>query len=256
MGNPTERGDITQDTPFQSQLMDRDALCRWVLRRLGAPVWKVEFTKEHVNDAIEEAIRWFAAKKGAFRVGMLTIQPGIVSYNLGNEVDTVLDVAFSAPESDLSLIFSPFLILDEKVPYDVFAAPQSVGLYSSYLQTLQYIETAKRILGAELDWEQRGRCLYVSPTPRQMARAIIEFKSSIFKIETLPERDHYLIRRYALAFAMIDLGMVRAKYSSFPGAQGDMQLNGESLIQQGNDMLEKLNEEIMLSGYPMKFSTG
>ena len=236
--------------------MDREALERWILRRLGAPLWKIELTKEHITDAVEEAVRWFAAKKGAFRLGIITIQPGIVEYNLSNEVDIVLDVHFSSPESDLSLIFSPFLILDEKVPYDVFAAPQSVGLYSSYVQTLQYIEQAKRVLGAELDWEQRGRCLGVSPTPRQTAKAIIEFKSSVFKIDTLPERDHYLIRQYALAFAMIDMGTVRSKYQGFPGAQGDTQLNGDALIQRGTEMLEKLNEEIMLSGYPMKFSTG
>jgi hypothetical protein len=256
MGNPTNVGDITQEQPFQSQLMDKDALCRWVLRRLGAPLWKVELTAEHIKDAIEEACRWFAAKKGAFRVGIVTIQPGVVEYNMSNEVDVVLDVHFTSPESDLSLIFSPFLILDEKVPYDVFAAPQSIGLYSSYVQTLQYIEQAKRVLSAELDWEQRGRCLWVSPTPRQTANAIIEFKSSVFKIETLPERDHYLIRQYALAFALIDLGSVRSKYQGFPGAQGDTQLNGEALIQRGTDMLEKLNEEIILSGYPMKFTTG
>ena len=137
--------------------MDVDALKRWVLRRLGAPIWKIEFTPEHVDDSVEEAIRWFAAKKGAYRLGILTIQPGVVEYTLSNEVDVVLDVHFSSPESDLSLIFSPFLILDEKVPYDVFAAPQSVGLYSSYVQTLQYIETAKRVLSAELDWEWAGR---------------------------------------------------------------------------------------------------
>lgn len=236
--------------------MDVDALKRWVLRRLGAPIWKIEFTPEHVADAVEEAIRWFAAKKGAYRLGILTIQPGVVEYTLSNEVDIVLDVHFSAPESDLSLIFSPFLILDEKVPYDVFAAPQSVGLYSSYVQTLQYIDTAKRVLSAELDWEQRGRCLGVSPTPRQTAKAIIEFKSSVFKIETLPERDHYLIRQYALGFAMIDLGMIRGKYQGFPGAQGDMSLNADRLIDTGKEMLEKLNEEIILAGYPMKFSTG
>ena len=256
MGDPTNVGDVVQDTPFMSQLMDKEALCRWVLRRLGAPIWKVEFTADHVKDAIEEATRWFAAKKGAFRVGVMIIQPGIVEYPLNNAVDIVLDVHFSAPESDLSLIFSPFLILDEKVPYDVFAAPQSIGLYSSYVQTLQYIEQAKRVLSADLGWEQRGRCLGITPTPRQTAKAIVEFKSSIFKIEDLPERDHYLIRQYALAFAMIDLGMIRSKYSSFPGAQGDMQLNGDALIQRGTDMLEKLNEEIILAGYPMLFTTG
>lgn len=256
MGNPTSAGDLSSKGPFQSQQFDRVGFQDWILRRLGAPIWKVELTCEHVDEAIDEAIRWFAAKKGAFKFGEIQIQPGIVEYQLANEVDIVLDVAFTAPQSDLSLIFSPFLILDEKVPYDVFAAPQSIGLYSSYTQTLQYIETAKRILGAELDWEQRGRCLFISPTPRQAAKAILEVKSSVFNYNELPERDAYLIREYAKAHAMRDLGFIRSKYGSFPGAQGDMSLNGDRLIDTANELIEKLNEEIILTGYPMKWSTG
>ena len=256
MGNPTNAGNLLGSGPFQSKLFDLDTFTDWILRRLGAPFFKVELTCEHIHEAIEEAIRWFAAKKGAFKFGEIQIQPGRVEYQLADEVDIVLDVAFSAPQSDISLIFSPYLLLDEKVPYDVFAAPQSIGLYSSYVQTLQYIETAKRILGAELDWEQRGRCLFVSPTPKQALKAILEVKSSKFNYNELPERDAYLIRQYALAWAMRDLGMVRGKFSSFPGAQGDQTLNADYLLTEAKDMFEKLNEEIMLSGYPMKFTTG
>lgn len=256
MGSTSEVGTLTSEGPFKSQQFDRDGFQDWILRRLGAPIWKVELTCDHIDEAIDEAIRWFAAKKGVFKFGEIQIQPGVVQYQLADEVDIVIDVAFAAPESDISLIFSPFLILDEKVPYDVFAAPQSIGLYSSYTQTLQYIEQAKRILGAELDWEQRGRCLFVSPTPRQAAKAVLEVKSSKFNYNELPERDAYLIREYAKAHAMRDLGFIRTKYSSFPGAQGDMSLNGERLIDTANELIEKLNEEIMLTGYPMKFSTG
>jgi hypothetical protein len=241
---------------FQSQLMDRDALGQWLLRKLGAPVWCVELTQDMIEDAIDDAIRWFAAKKGAFRWSWFDVLNGQVAYPLPSEVDLVIDLAFESPQSDISLIFSPFLMLDEKVPYDVFAAPQSMGIYSSYVQTLQYIETAKRVLGAELDWEQRDRCLYVSPTPRQNFKAIYEYKTSVFNINQLPERDHVLIKQYALAQAMITLGLIRSKFGGFPGAQGDQSLNGDRLIDMGNERIEKLDEEIMLSGYPMGFCTG
>lgn len=244
------------DLPFASQVMDKEELGRWILRRLGAPLWKVELTQDHLNDSIESAVRWFAAKKGVYKLGALSIVSGKVAYTLAPEVDVVLDVIFEAPESDISLIFSPFLLLDEKVPYDVFAAPQSIGLYSSYTQVLQYIETAKRVLSAEMDWEQRGRDLYISPTPKQARRAIVEFKSSVFNLDELSERDHDLVKRYALALAMRDLSLIRGKYNSFPGAQGDQTLNFDLLMTESKEMLEKLNEEIILSGYPMRFSVG
>jgi len=239
-----------------TKLMDEAALGQWILRRLGAPVWCVELTQDHINDAIKSAVDWFTAKKGAFKLGHFTLVSGQPMYCLPDEVEIILDLFFPAPESDISLIFSPYLLLDEKVPYDVFAAPQSVGLYSSYTHTLQYIETAKRVLSAEMDWEQRGRQVWITPVPKQVGKCIYEYKSCVFNIQQLPYRDHYLIKNYALAVAMRDLALIRGKFASFPTAQGDQSLNGDVLLSEANAMLEKLNEEIMLTGYPMKFTTG
>lgn len=240
---------------FNSQLLDHAALSQWILRKLGAPVFCVELTQDQLNDCLDDAVRWFAAKKGLWKFAGLNIVNGQVAYPLPDEVDIVIDFCIEAPQSDLSLIFSPFLLLDEKVPYDVFAAPQSIGIYSNYVQTLQYIETAKRVLGAEVDWEQRGRCLYVSPTPKANKRAIYEYKTSVFNLTQLSERDHDLVKRYALAEAMILLGLIRTKFT-FPGAQGDQSMNGDRLIDMGTTLRDKLDEEIMLSAYPMKFATG
>ena len=87
-------------------------------------------------------------------------------------------------------------------------------------------------------------------------KAIYEYKTSVFNIDQLPERDHYMLKRYALANAMVTLGLIRGKYGGFPGAQGDQSLNGDRLVDLGNERIEKLDEEIMLSGYPMGFTTG
>lgn len=241
---------------FNSQLMDREAMSKWLLRRLGAPIFCVELTQEHLDDAIEDAVRWFAAKKGLFKFGSLQAASGRPDYPLPDEVDVVLNVAFTASASDLSLLVSPYLMLDEKIPYDVFAAPQSVGLYSSYTQTLQYIETAKRIMNADTSWEQHGRCLLLMPTPKRDGTVIYEYKTSVFSIDQLGERDHYLIKRYALAQAMMDLGLIRGKFNAFPTAQGEQTLNGDKLVEEAREMFEKLNEEIMLSAMPMGFLTG
>lgn len=240
-------------------LMNAEALYKWILRRLGAPLTKVELTGCHLEDNIEDARRWLSAKKGIRKQAVITINSGQVEYNLDDldpEIDTVLDIAFPTNPLDLSLIFAPFTMIDDKVPYDVFAAPGSAGVYSTFTQTIQYTEMAKRVLSVEQDWRQEGRLLYLFPVPHYQSAAIIWFKSSKVVIEQLSERDHELLKRYALALAMRDLGFVRSKYDSYPTAQGTVTLNGDRLLDAANEALEKLNEEIADSGMPMPFIVG
>ena len=142
-----------------NSLMNEAQLQQWILRRLGAPFWKVELTGDHLDDAVEQARRWFSAKKGVIRQRGMFFFPNIVEYKLPDDVNLVLDVSFPVSPMDISLVFSPYILQDEKVPYDVFAAPSAVGIYSSYTQTIQYVEMAKRILNAEPDWRQDGRNL-------------------------------------------------------------------------------------------------
>ena len=241
-------------------LMDEAALSQWILRRLGGGVLKVELCQAHVDDAIADGKRWFTAKKGAKEILFIEAQPSVVEYELPDRVDTIIDVSFMQAKMDLSLIFSPFTLLEEKIPYDVFASGGSGGLYSSYVQSMQYIEMAKRILSAELEWRQERtnekNLLYIAPPPARTMQMAIEAKCSCFNIQQLSERDHDLIKRYSFAFAMRDLGEMRSKFSEYPGAQGSTNLNGDALLQRSTELMEKLEVEIFASAGPMGFLTG
>lgn len=242
---------------MSNQLMDEAALKAWILRRLGAPFLKVELCEENLVDAVESARRWFTAKKGVKAFAIMAVNAGQTEYPLPDIVDTVIDVVPQLQRLDISLVFSPFTLIDDKVPYDVFAAGgASGGLYSSFTQTLQYVETAKRILGAEPDWRQEGRMLHIFPIPRHQSSMRVEFKSSQVTIEQLSESDHDKVKRYALAKAKEDLATVRSKYDSFPTAQGSATLNWQKIADEASSEIEKLNEEIALSGYPMGFLSG
>jgi hypothetical protein len=241
-------------------LLNDEELFQWILRRLGGPIWKVELCKEHVEDAIEWAKRWFAAKKGVKALFTTEVLPNVNCYDLEKisacKIDTVLDVAFAQSKLDLSLIFSPFTLLEEKIPYDVFASGGSAGLYSSYVQSLGYIEVAKRILSAELEWFQEGQTLYVSPIPSNARTIVITAKVNEVVLEQLTERDHDLVKRYALAKAREDIAFIRGKYGDFPGAQGSATLNWAEILEASRTEIEKLEEEIMGSAYPIGFITG
>lgn len=239
-----------------NDLMTADEIQQWILRRLGAPFWKVELTSDHLTDAVETARRWFSAKKGVRRQEPMKFYASLPEYTLPDEVDTVLDVVFPANPMDISMVFSPYLMGDEKVPYDVFAAGNSGGLYSTYTQTLQYVEMGKRILNAEQDWRQEGRSLFLFPVPKSNGELILEYKSHHFTVEQLNERDHDLVKRYALAAAKKDLAQVRSRYAEFHGAQGMIQLNAGQLAAEADKEMEALEREISLSGFPLGFVAG
>jgi hypothetical protein len=203
-------------------------------------------------------MRWFAAKKGVDRDLTMDLYAGQVEYKMPDDCDMVLDVAFQVSPLDISLIFAPYNIAqDEKVPYIVFSAGATGGLYSSLLQSLQYVEMAKRMINAERNWIYfpHKKILLLLPDPKGGGKVFIEYKSTCNTIEQLPERDHELVKRYALAWAKQDLGMIYSKYSTWPTAQGNVSLNGDTLMAQARYEFEKLEDEIYESAKPMAFFT-
>jgi hypothetical protein len=232
-------------------LLNEEELKGWILRRLGAPFLRVELDADHLNDIVEYAKHWFSAKKGIKKQLQINVVAGQVDYVLPDYVDTVLDVSFPVPPMDISLIFSPFILVDDKVPYDVFAAPSAVGVYSSFTQTLQFVEMAKRVLGAEPNWSQEGQTLYLWPIPKVNAGCIIDYKANIFEISSLDERDHDLVKRWALAQAKEDVARIRGKYDQYPSAQGSVRLDADKMKQEADQEKAKLEEEIYDSAFPL-----
>lgn len=237
-------------------LMTEAELKDWILRRLGAPFLKVELTQGHLDDIVEESLRWFSAKKGLVKLSLLTTQAGVTEYDLPHDADMILNVNFSLSPLDIAMVYEPYLLEGDSLPFDVFASPESGGLYSSLVQSLQYIETAKRVLGGEPEWRQIGRKLRIWPAPKQGSSVMLEYKSNHITLQDLSERDHDLIKRFALAQAKEDVARVRSKYDSYPTAQGSVSLDGDRLFDEAQREKEKLEEEIFDSAMPMAFITG
>lgn len=205
-----------------------------------------------------EAIRWFIAKKGVEKQLLLTLSTGTVRYPMPDDCDAVYDVAFQDSPLDISTIFSPGLLADEKVPYSVFAPPSSSagGLYSSFVQALQYTDMAKNIIGAEPNWQlfpyDNPKTLLILPNPVGVLTALVQYKSSnIGPIDQLPERDHDLIKRFALAWAKRDLGEIYSRYDTWPGAQGPVRVNGPQLLAEAKAEFDMLEKELAGSAMPI-----
>lgn len=242
--------------PDTSRLLNEEHLEDFILRELGAPQITVQLTQEDLEQAIDQSKRWFSAKKGAKKISAMTISSNVVEYKLAEEIDVVLDVVFPQTASDFSRLLDPLGLLDGAIPYNAFPAPATAGLFSTYVQALQYLEVAKRVTGAELEWMQEDRTLYIFPVPKSSGTIIIHYKANRFTIDQLSERDHDLVKRYALAWAKRKLGRVRSRHDQWPGAQGTSTGDGERLLEEAKEEFLGLEEEISQSAFPMGFVTG
>lgn len=254
--------------PMIGQRMDEDQLKVWILRRLGAPLLKIELTEEHLSDVVSMALHWYAAKKGFIRNYKQLLTPSITQYPLEPYVDVVTDVVFPLSTYDLTPLTSPWgwawpeenLGMPLNSVYRGFAAAgaSSGGVVSSFSQVLQYSDMARRVFNGDLEWRQEDRLLYILPYRQSVyyPSAIVYYTSTRFTLLDLNERDHDLVKRYALARAKLDLGRIRSKYDQYPTAQGSTGLDGATLIGEGQTEVDELNDEIGDSAMPIGFMTG
>ncbi len=236
--------------------MNEEQLKQYILLYLGAPQLKVELVQEDLDQAVEQAKRWFAAKKGVKKQFRIMVAANVTEYLLPPDVDTVLDVSFSSLPTDFARIIDPLGLLDASIPYNLFPAPKAGGLFSSYAEALYYIKIAKRVTGGEFEWRQDGKTLLLLPSPRETGTVIVDYKSNIGTIDQFSERDHDLIKRWAVAWSMEKLGTVRSKYDAALTAQGQTGLDGLRLKQEAMELMRGLDDEIAQSGFPMGFLVG
>lgn len=265
--------------PAQRELMDEAAIQLWILRYLGAPLVKVELTQAHLDDCIEDAKRWFTAKKGQKRILYFDVSPGVSEYTLPADVEVVLDVAFASVggQTATQVISAGFgagfggvdifggLVMGAggfSIAAYGFTYTAAPGPLSSWVQYLQYLEQFGRIFSSELDWSQEkiGDYVKIRLFPVQgypSGKLFVEYKSNMFTVSQLSERDHDLLKRFALVVAKERLGRVRSKYpGGYPTAQGTVDLDGATLLDEALTEKEKLEAEIFDSGFPMGFMLG
>jgi hypothetical protein len=237
------------------EVMNEEQLRDWILRRLGAPFWQVELTCDHINDAIEDARRWFVAKKGQIKNEKVDIAPSQTEYPLPDYMEVVVDVASSHVVSVLTPIADEFgfnqIIVGPGYEWHSYKY-----FLSDLYQRLQYLEVGKQVLDANLEWRVEDRTLIILPKKTVGGPIIIFYKTNQVTIEQLGERDHDLVKRFALMRSKEMLGRIRSRYDSYDTATGAKSLDGPALLDEARMEEERLQEEISQSGYPMLFQTG
>lgn len=246
------------DPLTQPQVID------WLKRAVGGGVVVLELCKEHFEDSFSDALRWYIGRKGIKRRAIQTFTPGFQEYTMPDDTDEVLEVWFAGVQIDIIAAVNPFAFIDiDQLPvaYQSITGVPGGSFYGTFHQILAHAETARRIIGSEPAWEffKDTNILHIVPRNQRTGTAIVRYISTTLITEdpkaplTSPTNDfrrlrYYhrdLILRYALAQVKNRLGRVRSKYTDgMPAAGGSKTLDGDTLLGEAQNEIEKLDEEL------------
>lgn len=215
----------------------------------------VELSDQQIDQIINMTRRWWIAYVGGVRkLKLMHFGSGEQTFTLDLEVEDVTQVYF---EIKLPLQMNYPELFDAAIPWGGSIASMVGGLgatpsagfmpYSGLAQALQSIETNKRILSADqdFDFDKRTKILTIFPRSAVGGAMMIDFLSNDFQLEELSADEAEIFFRWAEAEAFEKVGLIRSKYTSFPIPGGERQLNGDRLIELAREKKEILRKEVI-----------
>ena len=222
----------------------RDQLKDFVLLMLGAPVVQIELDEQQLDAAVDLSLQvleeW--APREYFQYYVFNTIPGQSIYTMPPDIGYIRNVfyketgTFSFQSSDLggAIPVEYFYpggayasiqggLIDPVQP--IWGRAGEWSLYKGYEQ--MYSRLASNIGG----WEFYGgyQNVKIYPIPYSVHRVVVHY---IQKNMDWP-RVQSVMQEGALAFAKIMLGRIRSKIKNPPGPGGGIQLDGETLLQEG-----------------------
>jgi len=232
-----------------------------ILLELGAPILDVELADEHWPAIIARAKRWFKAKKRVLDCTNIPITNDVFQYDFPPNACAIIDIILPRRSDIQSLLSLGFFDIVPLNALNIGAVTSAFNSYSSYVQILQALETRRRVFSADPDWEVIcGKITLIGGSGLcgggGMGQMLVMFKKEVWETEELHDRDENLFFRYMLATAKHFLGRIRSKYSSYPAAGGQIDTDGQSLLEEYKEEVELLDEEIAESQGPMSILIG
>lgn len=235
----------------------------YIERTLGGGVVEVELTQDQYDDAIEEAKFWFMGLIGQMKNLVLDIQPDGGAYDVAPDCLSVVEVFFDLRRAGIFDQFSWAGVELNPIGFGGNGAYNGVGSigggYSDLVQSMQYIEQARRILSADRDWEwdYQAKKLRIMPTSGDVgSKVFLVYMVDEMDLAKIRPYEYRLLRRYALGNAMETLGNIRSKYSDGPSATGSITLNGSDLTANADLVRDTVRDQILQLRPPANFFTG
>ena len=231
---------------------------KYIKRKLGDGIVKVELTEDHMDDIMRDSRRWFINRIGVEVFFPLAVSRGTTTYTLPDYVIDVYKVhlpsnslAGITGEDDFSrqygYLFGQWYTQSYGAGGTGMAPGQDQAPYSNLVQRLQMLETIGRLWGSDSDWSynSRDRVLNIMPGPGVSGPAMLQVNSAMFDTTKLDPGDEDLFLRWAIADAKEQLGRNRSKYDSLPTVGGDRSLDGDTLLSEAQIEKENLERQAL-----------
>lgn len=232
---------------------ERRKLHETIRLALGAPSIRVELTKQHLDQCIDNALLMlrknstYSYKRGMFFLDLVPYQQiyKLTNRCVGfNKIVEVLNIhrvksgAFKmAYSQNDNFAFAALQQMYTLGTFDIL----TFHLTSAYVKELETL-FASRIM---YQWLERRRELKIYQIPKGKERVLLEAVIERTEQELLTDRETAMwLQRWAIAEAKSILAQTRGKFVTLPGPNGTTQLNSSDLQTQVNEEKDKLIEEV------------
>jgi hypothetical protein len=223
-------------------------IIQYVKVMLGFPVIDVELEKSQFEVIIEQVLGIYGTYKSVEKRSTISILSGQQNYDLtaAQVGKGIIDVNRPDPIGD-DISLTDFDIFDYHTKFIPSLDPADF-----YAERLYYKEI-KRSAGVDFDWEvvydpdDGTAVLYISPEPDEAFTLdyIYVVDPSLTQI---PASDDDFIKDYVLAMCKQVLGRILRKHKGVRGAEGQIELDGPELIQEGTEERRGLDEYLSNRG--------
>ena len=241
----------------------RQELIEDIRNILGDGMVDVELDPKHYEQGIDLAVDKYRQKSSNSTEEsyiFLKILKDTGEYTLPKEVIEVREIfRRSVAGSNNSVDLDPFELAYTNL---YFLQGGRIGGLMTWDAFAQYQEVVRRLFGGYLNFKYvtEKNKLILMRRPRAEENVLLQVYMEKPAETLITQRySRPWIRDYALAQCKMMLGEARSKYSSLPGAQGSVQLNGDALKAEANAAVEKLEREIETYGTgedPLTFVIG
>lgn len=232
---------------------------------LGDQMVDVELDPDHYEQALKQAIikyRQRSANSVEESFAFLHLQQDVNTYTLPIEVMSIKQVYRRSVSSTTSSTtqFEPF----EAGFLNLYLLQSGrVGGFLNYELFSQFQELNMRMFGGFMNFKfnRVSKEIMLFRHPRNSDETIMLHTYNFKPDVTLLSDPMSLpwLRDYTLAWCKIMLGEAREKFGTIAGPQGGTTLNGGSLKQEGQAMLDKLDQDLLNyvdGGEPLSFIIG
>ena len=212
----------------------------YVRRRLGEPVIEVELTSEQIKEVIDQTLAIYTNAKPFWKLGFINGLPSTQRYTL-----TAAQVGRGIVDLMQPDMLRQPVSLDQ---FDVFK-------YHTFLPNLDpgdfYAERVwwnevRRSAGSDEDWyvedhEDGSADIYISPMPSEAKKFSYVYLVNV-PLERVPPVDQETVKNYVLALCKQVLGGIRRKFTSAPGGENSIEMDGATLVEEGKAEQEKFDD--------------